>query len=178
MISEAKVKELLGLTDYTKDAYITALLPIVIADVKRIMAHQYREMVLTPIISGATTFYDPRLSMDHPFDIGRVVFGTGVPADTYVTDYDDVLCQVTVNNAFTASSDRIYTSVTIAQWMAIARMVSWRIDKLTGVQADVMVAGKSMGPVSITYDTSKMNKAYGYPQIILDDLGTPYQRSF
>ena len=176
MISEAKVKELLGLTDYLYDAHITTVLPLVIADVKRIMNHQYKERTLTTITSGATTFIATYNHLDHPLEYGRVLEGTGVADDTYVTDYDDQFFTVTVNQAFTASTDRIYTSVSISQWMAIARMVWWRVQKLMGNEADVQVASKSMGPVSITYDTGKMNKTYGYPQVILDDLGTPYQR--
>jgi len=102
--------------------------------------------------------------------------GTGVAPDTYVLDYDEQFYRVTVNNAFTASTDRIYNSISISQWMAIARMVWWRIQKVRGNVADIQVASKTMGPVSTTYDTGKMNKTYGYPQVIIDDLGTPYQR--
>jgi len=176
MISEAKVKELLGLTDYIYDNDITLLLPLVKADVRRIMNHNYKERTLTTITAGATTFLATYNNFDHPFIYGRVLEGTGVAPDTYVLDYDEQFYRVTVNNAFTASTDRIYNSISISQWMAIARMVWWRIQKVRGNVADIQVASKSMGPVSITYDTGKMNKTYGYPQVIIDDLGTPYQR--
>ena len=175
MISLSKVKELLGITTTTYDTQITALLPIVKADVKRILNHNFHERIWATIVEGESDFVYAQRPLDNPIEFGRVIEGIGIPDDTYITDYDSDEDVAYCNNSFNDSTDRIYTSISIAQWQAIAKMVWFRIQG-TSTKMKENLSAKSIGDVSVTFDTTRMNKLYGYPQSIIDDLGTPYQR--
>jgi uncharacterized membrane protein len=185
MISLSKVKELLGITTTTYDTQITALLPVVKADVKRILNHNFHERIWATIVEGESDFvyaygasetsFAVNKPVDNDIEFGRVIEGTGIPDDTYITEYDDYENIAYCNNSFTADTDRIYTSISIAQWQAIAKMVWFRIQG-SSTKMKENLSAKSIGDVSVTFDTTRMNKLYGYPQSIIDDLGTPYQR--
>ena len=175
MISLSKVKEMLGLNVETYDTQITALLPIVKADVKRILNHNFHERIWATIVDGESDFVYAQRPLDNPIEFGRVIEGLGIPEDTYITDYDSDEDVAYCNNSFNDSTDRIYTSISIAQWQAIAKMVWFRIQG-TSTKVKENLSAKSIGDVSVTFDTTRMNKLYGYPQSIIDDLGTPYQR--
>ena len=175
MISLSKVKELLGINTTTYDTQITALLPVVKADVKRILNHNFHERVWATIVDGESDFVYAQRPLDNPIEFGRVIEGIGIPDDTYITDYDSDEDVEYCNNSFNDSTDRIYTSISIAQWQAIAKMVWFRIQG-TSTKVKENLSAKSIGDVSVTFDTTRMNKLYGYPQSIIDDLGTPYQR--
>jgi hypothetical protein len=175
MISLSKVKELLGITTTTYDTQITALLPVVKADVKRILNHNFHERIWATIVEGESDFVYAERPLDNSIEFGRVIEGTGIPDDTYITDYDSDEDVAYCNNSFNDSTDRIYTSISIAQWQAIAKMVWFRIQG-TSTKVKENLSAKSIGDVSVTFDTTRMNKLYGYPQSIIDDLGTPYQR--
>ena len=175
MISLSKVKEMLGLNVTTYDTQITALLPIVKADVKRILNHNFHERIWATIVEGESDFVYAQRPLDNPIEFGRVIEGIGIPDDTYITDYDSDEDVAYCNNSFNDSTDRIYTSISISQWQAIAKMVWFRIQG-TSTKVKENLSAKSIGDVSVTFDTTRMNKLYGYPQSIIDDLGTPYQR--
>jgi hypothetical protein len=175
MISLSKVKELLGITTTTYDTQITALLPIVKADVKRILNHNFHERIWATIVDGESDFVYAQRPLDNPIEFGRVIEGIGIPDDTYITDYDSDEDVAYCNNSFNDSTDRIYTSISIAQWQAIAKMVWFRIQG-SSTKVKENLSAKSIGDVSVTFDTTRMNKLYGYPQSIIDDLGTPFQR--
>ena len=175
MISLTKVKELLGINVTTYDTQITALLPVVEADVKRILNHGFHERVWATIVEGESDFVYAERPLDNPIEFGRVIEGTGIPDDTYIIDYDADADVAYCNKEFTGSSDKIFTSISIAQWQAIAKMVWFRIQG-TSTKVKENLSAKSIGDVSVTFDTTRMNKLYGYPQSIIDDLGTPFQR--
>lgn len=175
MISLSKVKEMLGISVNTYDSQITAMLPIVKADVKRILNHSFHERVWATIVEGESDFVYAERPLDNPIEFGRVIEGVGIPDDTYITDYDADEDVAYCNNEFTGSSDKIFTSVSIAQWPVISKMVWYRIN---GASTTIKenISAKSIGDVSVTFDTTRMNRTYGYPQNLIDDLGTPFQR--
>jgi len=175
MVSVSKIKELLGITTNTYDTQITALLPVVEADVKRILNHNFHERIWATIVEGESDFVYAERPLDNPIEFGRVIEGTGIPDDTYIIDYDADADVAYCNNSFTADTDRVYTSISIAQWQAIAKMIWFRI-RGTSTKIKENLSAKSISDVSVTFDTTRMNKLYGYPQSIIDDLGTPFQR--
>jgi hypothetical protein len=78
-----------------------------------------------------------------------------------------------VNEAFSSDATELTLSVNIAQLPAIARMVFYRVSKMNTKLNDDVIKSKSMGPVTVSFG-GNINKTYGYPQKIIDDLGTPY----
>lgn len=185
MISLSKVKEMLGISVTTYDTQITAILPVVKADVMRILNHNFHERIWATIVEGESDFtyaygasetsFAVNKPVDNDIEFGRVIEGTGIPDDTYITEYNDYDNIAYCNNTFTADSDRIYTSISIAQWPVISKMVWYRIQG-TSTTIKENLSAKSIGDVSVTFDTTRMNRTYGYPQNLIDDLGTPFQR--
>lgn len=180
MISLAKVKELLGITGTTYDAQIALMLPLVESDVRRILNHHFREKVYctytfgSTTISGLTSLLYER-NFDHPVEIGRVIEGVGIPADTYVTDYDEETGEATISNATTDSGNYVRTSIQIGQWIPIAKMVWFKISKLNTDEDWKRVASQTMGPVSISF-VDTIDARTGYPIDLIKDLGKGYQR--
>ena len=107
MVSVSKIKELLGITTTTYDTQITALLPVVKADVKRILNHNFHERIWATIVEGESDFVYAERPLDNPIEFGRVIEGTGIPDDTYIIDYDSDLDTAYCNNEFTGSTDKI-----------------------------------------------------------------------
>jgi hypothetical protein len=166
MITKERVKELLGITSTDYDTQIDLMIPIVENDVRRIMNYDYLDVCKTVVTSGETTFKSAS-----SIPIGKVIEG----GDNYVksVSYSAGYYTATVNEAFTDDATELTLSVNIAQLPAIARMVFYRVSKMNTKQNDEKVISKSMGPVSYTF-ANDINKTYGYPQKIIDDLGTPY----
>ena len=186
MITLAIVKSMLGISDTTYDTQINVFLPIVQSDVRRIINNRFDEKIDCTFASGAThisgllTYLDPYkeyLHLDNRLEVGRVITHANIPEGTYITAYDHETGIATISETTTGAGSYIYTSVLIAQWQAIARMIWYRISKATtSYGVDANIESKSIGDVSVSFDVSKINKTYGYPQSIIDDLGTPYQR--
>jgi len=72
MISLSKVKEMLGLNVTTYDTQITALLPVVKADVKRILNHNFHERIWATIVDGESDFVYAQRPLDNPIEFGRL----------------------------------------------------------------------------------------------------------
>lgn len=178
MITLAIVKSMLGIATTTYDTQINAFLPIVQSDVRRILNNRFDEKIDCTFASGATRISGLEyLHLDNRLEVGRVVTHANIPEGTYITAYDHETGIATISETTTGAGSYIYTSVLIAQWQAIARMIWYRISKATtSYGVDANIESKSIGDVSVSFDVSKINKTYGYPQSIIDDLGTPYQR--
>ena len=83
LITLATVKTQLGLADTTYDAAITAMIPIVSNDVRRILNCNYDYHVVATITSGSA-----EVTMKSGFVVGQVVSSSSIPDDTYLTNYD------------------------------------------------------------------------------------------
>ena len=168
MITRERVKELLGITTDTYDTHIDIMIPIVEDDVRRIMNYNYLDVYNVSVSAGDTTFKSSAY-----IPIGKVIEG----GDNYVKSVvEDSGCYTaTVNEAFEADADKVVLSVSIAQLPTIARMIFYRVGKINTKMNEDKVTSKSMGVLSVTYGDT-MNRTYGYPQKLIDDLGIPYVR--
>ena len=164
------------------DANITAMIPFVSSDVRRIVNDPYGTYTPATFTSGnksiffGTQFY-PDLSGQYTikFDLGQVVYSPGIPADTYLQSFDPTTGNYTLSDTPTASGTYIYPTVRISMFPAISKMIWYRVSKMTTTDASSKsVQSESYGPVSITYSQKEINSQYNYPQILIDDLGTPY----
>lgn len=164
------------------DANITAMIPFVSSDVRRILNAPYDTYTPATFTSGSksiffgTQFY-PDLSGQYTikFDLGQVVYSPGIPADTYLYSFDPTTGNYTLSETPTASGTFVYPTVRISMFPAIAKMIWYRIQGMSTDDASIKgVQSESYGPVSITYSQKEINSQYNYPQILIDDLGTPY----
>ena len=188
MITLAIVKTMLGITTSDYNTQISAMIPIVESDVRRIMGHRFNEKVYCTITEGSdeTTLaylaYEPtypitRPRLDHPVEPGRVIDSAAFPKGTYVlTSEEDGTIDVTFSEDATASSTYIRTSISISQWPTLAKMIWFKISKMNINKDWNGIQSKLMGPVSVTYATS-IDVRWGYPTDLIKDLGTPYQRA-
>ena len=186
LIALATVKTELGIGDTSQDAAITAMIPKVSADVRRILNCQYDdfwsaqfEAASDQILIGSNVTLDRWASFSRtertPMSLGTVITGEGIPDDTYLVSFDYETDYYTLSGDATADGTIITPTINISQWNAISKMIWYRIQKLTTSDVDTKkTSSESYGPVSITFADSEINKQWNYPQTLIDDLGTPF----
>ena len=179
LITLATVKTYLGITDTSSDAAITAMIPIVSSDVRRILNTNYDSYVVGSFDTDSTTFsVNYRIGKSGyrvPCDIlqvGTVVYNANLPDDTYISGYDPVTGNYTLSATPDDEGTYVYPHLVIGQWPTVSKMIQYRIDETNTTVCDDNVQSKTMGPVSVTYRV--INKTYNYPQELINDLGTPY----
>lgn len=191
-------KALLNVSSTEYDSIFEMMIPIVSADVRRILNNDFNEPVDCDITSGSNVIeniYDVNATYDslpsekrfarygflndvklnNGLNIGRVIVSDSFPDGTYITAYDEYNAQVTVSNEATSDGDQLITSVSIAMLPTIAKMVWYKVGQINTNAITPEVASKSMGGVSVSYVTN-VNKKWGYPQQLINDLGTPIAR--
>ncbi len=195
LITTDTLKTLLGITSTEYDSTFELMIPIVSADVRRILNNQFNETVDCDITSGSNVIeniYDVNalydsfgnekrfakhdyledVKLNNGLDIGRVIVSDCFEDETYIVAYDEYNAKVTVSSEATADGDELITSVSIAQFPTIAKMVWYKISQMNSNAINSEVSSKSMGSVSVTYATN-INKKWNYPQQLINDLGTP-----
>lgn len=187
LISLATVKTELGFSDTTNDAEITAMIPKVSSDVRRILNCGFDNYVYAIFDSSADTIdmehlnyvikspmIQPRLQQ---FELGSVVYHPNLPADTYLKSYDPDTGLYTLSATPTDAGAYAYVTVNIAQWKTISKMIWYRISNLSTSDVNQRLANSiSYGPVSKSFSDKEINKQWNYPQVLIDDLGVPYAR--
>lgn len=195
LITLGTVKTLLniGTTDF--DTQLNLMIPIVSSDVRRILNNQFNEKVDCDITEGSNIIeniynenalynslpnirrfpnnrYLDEVDLNNGLDIGRVVVSDSFPEETYITDYDAENARATVSNTATADATQLITSVSIALFPTISKMIWFKINGMNSNAVGNEIKSKSMGIVSITFDTN-INRKWNYPQNLINDLGTP-----
>ena len=172
LITLATVKTQLGISDSSYDANITAMIPIVSTDIRRILNCEFDEYVTVTTTSGSADFIS-----GIAFKMGQVLSGTGITDDTYIQSYDASTGTYTMNAAATADGTFFYPTVLIAQWPAISKMIFYKIGKQTTTSATgQQLHSVRYGNVSKTFADNEINKQYDYPKIYINDLGVPFAR--
>lgn len=185
LITLANVKIELGLSVTTYDVAITAMIPKVSSDVRRILNTGFSDYHYASFVSGVaeikladvSNYFREVNSIIPIFRMGQVVYHPNIPADTYLTGYDPDTEIYTLSAAPTGDGDYIYATLNIAQWAAISKMIWYRIQHLVTTDTETKaVSSESYGPVSVTYTDKEINKQWNYPQVLIDDLGIPFAR--
>jgi len=170
LISIETVKAQLDISTLDYDAKITALIPIVSADVRRILNNKYDRT-----FSAAYEIGESGLESLYGIPMGTVVSGEGIPSDTYITqfDYSTLVYEMSANATISGTS--INPTINISQWPTISKMIFYRMNNMTISNASQdNVISKSIGGVSVSYGNSQINKRWNYPQLLIDDLGIPF----
>jgi hypothetical protein len=187
LISLATVKTQLGLTVTTYDATLTALIPIVSADVRRILNTEYNKYYACSFSSSSTlidlSLYTYRKYEQYSgiaetqINIGTVLYNANLPDDTYVSEFDPLTGLFTLSATPTGVGSYVYPSISIAQWPVISKMIWYKYSKMNTKSASARgVSSESLGDLSITYSPSEINAQWDYPSVLLDDLGKPNAR--
>ena len=169
LISLDTVKTELGLTVATYDTEITAMIPKVSADVRRILNCQFNMTMPVNADSGSTTIEITRL-----YPLGTVIENDGIPDDTYLVSYDEDNSQYTISAATTAAVDEAIPTINISQWSAISKMIWYKIQQLGTDYGERTASSETYGKISKTYISSPINTRWNYPQSLIDDLGAPF----
>jgi len=169
LMSLEKVKALLGIVGTDHDAELEMFIPIVSADVRRILNDPMDRWTAGKVASGKDI-----LKTTAQLALGAVLYSPNLKADTYVKSVksDGYILSAKA----TDDVDEFVATITIAQWQAIARMVFYRAGNAQPVVAGDKVQSKAIGPVSVSYSLD-VNRRWNYPQELLDDLGYPRLRS-
>jgi hypothetical protein len=184
LITLATVKAQLGISNSEQDIQISAMLPIVSADVRRILNTQFDSYSTAVYASGSTDLntYAPgvsdyRKSYGDPTSLkmGCVVTGENIQDDTYIVSQNPDTGVYTMSQEATGSGDYVYPTINVSQWPTISKMIAYRISKATQSTAgEKTITSKSIGGVSVSYGDGEINKKWNYPQTLIDDLGFPY----
>lgn len=185
LITLANVKTQLGIASGTTtyDAQITALIPIVSSDIRRILNCSFDKYVAATFSDADATIslsdYNWSNQLVNTYigslELGQVVYHPNLPADTYLQSYSPDTRKYTLSATPTGTGSYVYPSVNLSMFPAIAKMIWYKISKqniTTSIAKDVQ--SETYGPVSVTYSQKEINRIYDYPQILINDLGTPY----
>ena len=190
VISLAKTKELLGITDTASDTAISAKIPYIDSKVKQICNNRFNMMVVgdvtldspyVPIISihnsnGSTASYD---DIGEYLEVGQLISGTGILSDAYIEEiyyngdlYDDGSTEFVVptiklsaNATATTGATRIYLGINICYQDTIAKGIKYLITGTSETLPSNTVISKSFGVVSKTFSQSDSNidNKFGLP---------------
>ena len=189
------VKIMLGIATTTYDAQITAFLPIVSSDVRKILNNEYNEKVDCIITSGSKTITDlyninslynglinenrfnyglkGTYGLNNKIEVGRVIVSDSFPNDTYIESYDEENHEATVNNEATSDGTELNPTIMYGTVSTIAKMIWYKLKNLQNVEEQV--TSKTMSVVSKSYAIN-INKKWNYPQTLINDLGIPFAR--
>jgi hypothetical protein len=177
LISLATVKTQLGITASTYDAALTALIPIVSSDIRRILNNWFDDYVSATFTAGSTNITLELTYRDFKYPMGQVIYNSNLPDDTYLTGYDYKTGIYTLSTTPTGAGDHVYPTILISQWSTISKMIWYKYSKQNISSANERgVTSESFGPVSVNYSESEINKQYNYPQVLINDLGAQYAR--
>ncbi len=196
LITTDMCKAMLGVNSTDYDDLITLYLPIVSADVRRILNNQFNEKTYCDVTEGSDvieniydenalsgyvselSFFENHISRDiglnNGIEIGRVLQSDALEDGTYITAYDEEYAQVTISQPAIGNADYVRTGVTISMYPTIAKMIMYKISQ-TNTKVSEQIASKTMSVVSVSYDTN-INKRWNYPQQLINDLGAPLQK--
>ncbi|MCP4726580.1 MAG: hypothetical protein GY863_16160 [bacterium] len=175
LITLATVKTQLGIADGTYDSEITAMIPIVSSDVRRILGTNYDQEYGCYITINEATLNLGTYNVEPLLPMGQVIYNPNIPDDTYLESYDPDTGKYTMSSTATDTDYYIYPTVLVTQWPAISKMIWYRIDKQsTSSVSDETLKSYSVGPISKTYADSEINKQYNYPEVLIKDLGVPF----
>lgn len=170
LITIATVKAQLGITASTYDSALTALIPIVSADIRRILNTDFDDYE-----GGTFTAASTICTLECDTKLGTVIDSPYVAADTYVSSYDPISDKYTLSAAASTSGYYYYPTINISQWPTISKMIWYKYKAQNTSSANVKgISSHSVGPVSISYSESEINSKWNYPQKLIDDLGTPF----
>jgi len=176
LISLATVKAQLGISDTSQDSAITAMIPIVSNDVRRILNTNFDKYCSASLTSGSNIVQvaccvnsDSRKSS---LVMGQVVYSPALPDDTYVTGYNPNNGEHTLSASATNNDNYLYKTVLISQWPTISKMIWYKIITQNADDAKTKeIRSLSYGGVSKSFSDSEVDKKYNYPGILIKDLG-------
>ena len=169
MITLAQVKTFLGIVGDSHDTMIKALIPVVEADVRRIMNHDYNRVVKAVVTDGSPYIDVGRDSIA----VGTIVESPSLPDGTYVVSGLGNLLKLSADA--TADANEVVATIDMGQAFTLAKMIWFKVMKANIRDDFKAVASKSMGPVSVSF-SENLDKKTGYPEDLVKDLGIPFAR--
>ena len=170
LLTLATIKTQLGLSVSTYDTQITAMIPIVSSDVRRILNNNFDYEMIAYYSDSADTI--SVIYRHNPLTLGTVIQGDYIPDDTYITGYNPLTGSYDISATPTGDGTYIYPTISIAQWPTISKMIWFRISQLNTTSATAeKLTSVSYGPVSKSFADSEINRRWNYPQALIDDLG-------
>ena len=184
LISLSLCKTLLGISGATSDTLLNIYIPIVSADVRRILGNDFSSFFYAAYEDGSTslvlTDYKDDVYNDNeppvkPRElIGKVVTGENLTDDTYITAWDPNSGAFTMSQAATGSGVFVYPTLSYGSLPALAQMVYYRVAGTSTTRAKD-VKSKSIEGVSVTFGDSEQI-VDGYPRSLIEQLGPIYAR--
>jgi hypothetical protein len=180
LITLDTIKDQLGISDGTYDSALTAIIPQVSNDIRRILNNNFDFYIPATLTSGSNVcslylgtqneYYSGKI----PLQLGQVIYHPNLPLDTYIVSYDPEQAEYTLSASATGDGEYIYLGLEIGQWSAVSKMALYRVNnKSTSVVDEKKIKTIRYGNVSKTFSDDEINKQFDYPQVFLNDLGKP-----
>jgi uncharacterized protein involved in tellurium resistance len=176
LMSVGEVKDQLGITDTTYDIDIYRFLPLVSADVRKIINDNFTDYTPATITNGSNIMLlDGDYRHGIQLNIGQVIYSDSLPQDTYILSYNPDNGEYTLSETATADAEWVYPKINISQWPTVSKMVYYKITKKSTTAASPeQLTSISYGNVSKTYSADEINRQYDYPEVFINDLGPRY----
>lgn len=180
LISLSNIKTQLGITTSTGDAAITNMIPIVSADIRRILNTQFNEYLSCAVSVGSNQVLISDMICAYgnqaTLSVGTVIQSTAFAEDTYVTAYDPTTGYYTMSSVAIADATILYPTINICMQPTIAKMVYYKVSKQTtnGIAKERGISSEAYGPISLSYSKKDINNKWNYPSALISDLSTPY----
>lgn len=184
VITLARTKALLGISDTSQDAAISAAIPFVDSAVKQITSNNWNQKVLTntttdsaiiDMYADIAAIYD---DLHEYVKVGQLISGDGIPDDTYISEIEYnypldssststyfLTVTMSANATETNTGNATYLGIPIAYQKTIALGVYWYLSNLSTTIIDDTWISRSMDGVSVTRGTSgnKIDSNSGMP---------------
>ena len=182
LITLATVKTQLGIPTLTTtyDDSITAMIPIVSNDLRRILNTNYDNYIYATISDESAEVYLNSGNFDSyvfspVLTMGQVIYSPSFPEDTYIQSFDPATSIYTMSNDATAAGTYLYPTINISQQPTISKMIYYKISKMDITSANTeTLSSVRYGNVSKSFADSEINKRYDYPDIFIKDLGRAF----
>lgn len=175
LISLDTVKAQLGIVTTDNDAALSALIPMVSTDVRRILNNQYSSYV-----SAVINKTDKTIRISDLIPIGTVIESELLPEDTYINGYNPSTGLFGLSAEPLADSNDsavyVYPTVNVSMFPTIAKMVWYKFTQQSVDFDRQDLASESIGGVSYSYVNTEIDKHYDYPAKLIKDLGIPFAR--
>jgi len=189
IITLAKTKELLGITNTDYDTQITRYIPIIDAKVKQLTGNRYNMQVigdttadskdvtisgLKNATGGIQNFHDMD-DLSEYIKIGSLISGDGIVSDTYIDEiyfnltydyaYDYPVITLSDNATATASGVTLYIGIDIGLQTTVAKGIYWLITQESTGLPTAGLKSKSIGGTSKSWNDSdsKIDGRSGMP---------------
>ena len=178
VITLAKTKELLGISDTSHDAAISGKIPFIDSKVKQICNNRFNDKFSGSVKSGSVYVTIEEISGLY-IEVGQLIEGEGIPAECYVEEvyydcdsvefsgktYNTPVIKLSSDATATNVSAQLFLGIPVGYQDIIASGIQYLINRTSTNLPSNSIASKSILGVSKSFASSdqEIDNKYGMP---------------